>query len=96
MATQHDDATGERLRALILKLCAAAGAGRSISPDAVARAAGGDPSAGPAWKALLRAVRATATALQEQGAIRVLRKGKPVDIRTAKGVIRLALPDDQP
>jgi hypothetical protein len=41
---------------------------------------------------LLRAVRDAAALLQDQGRLVVLRKGRPADIRTAKGVIRLALP----
>jgi hypothetical protein len=91
MASDGTDATPERLTALILELCAARGAEKSICPSEVARAAAGDPNDGPTWRPLMRAVRAAAADLQDSGAIRVLRKGKEVDIRTVKGVIRLAL-----
>ena len=77
---------------LILDLLSAAGAARVISPDAAARAAGGDPAVTERWRPLLRAVRDAAALLQDQGRLVVLRKGRPADIRTAKGVIRLALP----
>jgi hypothetical protein len=96
MASEPNEATVERLEALILERCAASGPGRSISPDEVARAAGGNPNETPTWRPLLRSVRAAAATLQDRGAIQVLRKGKPVDIRTAKGVIRLALPPSDP
>lgn len=76
----------------ILELCTARGAGKSICPSEVARALSGDPNDGPVWRPLMRSVRAAAATLQDQGRIAVLRKGKPVDIRTVKGVIRLALP----
>ena len=92
MASEPNEATADPLEALILDRCAAAGAGKSISPDEVARAAGGDPNQTPTWRPLLRSVRAAAASLQDRGEIQVLRKGKPVDIRSAKGVIRLALP----
>ncbi|MFX4219640.1 MAG: DUF3253 domain-containing protein [Thalassobaculum sp.] len=93
MATDPPQATAERLQALILEQCRAGGAGRSVSPDEVARAAGGNPHDTPAWRPLLRLVRAAAAELQDRGEIQVLRKGKPADIRTVKGVIRFALPD---
>lgn len=96
MAMDTDDATVARLQAVILERCRAAGAGKSISPDEVARAAGGDPNDTPAWRPLLRAVRGAAAGLQDRGEIRVLRKGKPVDIRRVKGVIRFALPEESP
>jgi len=83
----------DRLKALIREAVAARGPGKTICPSEVARAASGDPGHGPTWRPLMRAVRAAAAELQDSGEIRVLRKGKPVDIRTVKGVIRLALPD---
>lgn len=79
------------VREAILRLCAAAGPGRSVDPSSVARELGGRPEEVVAWRALLRRVRAETVALQEAGRVVVLRKGKPVDIRAAKGVLRLAL-----
>lgn len=93
MASEPNEATVDRLEAVILERCAAAGPGKSVSPDEVARIAGGNPNETQTWRPLLRSVRAAAAALQDRGEIQVLRKGKPVDIRTAKGVIRLALPE---
>jgi hypothetical protein len=81
------------LKDKILELCRDRGAGKSICPSEVARAMSGDPNDGPVWRPLMRSVRKAAADLQDQGRIAVLRKGKPVDIRTVKGVIRLALPD---
>lgn len=96
MAHEANEATADSLEALILERCAASGPGKSISPDEVARAAGGNPNETQTWRPLLRSVRAAAAVLQDRGAIQVLRKGKQVDIRTAKGVIRLALPQTDP
>lgn len=79
------------MRAAILGQCAAAGAGRSADLSAIAQALGGRPAEVVPWRALIRRIRAEAALLQDEGAIQVLRKGKPVDIRSAKGVIRLAL-----
>lgn len=78
------------VRDAILRACAA---GRPVDPTAVARDLGGNPNEVVPWRALIRRIRAAAAALQDAGAIVVLRKGKPADIRTAKGVIRLALPE---
>ncbi len=82
----------EPVRAAILKHCGGAGAGRSADISAIAQALGGKPAEVVPWRALIRRIRAEAAAMQDQGLIVVLRKGKPVDIRAAKGVIRLALP----
>jgi hypothetical protein len=71
----------------ILAQTAACGAGRSICPSEVARAlaGGGD---GP-WQPLLGPVREAALALQQDGAIEILRKGRPVPAEAVRGVIRL-------
>ena len=81
------------LQGKILELCREREAGKSICPSEVARAMSGDPNDGATWRPLMRAVRKAAADLQDQGRITVLRNGKPVDIRTVKGVIRLALPN---
>lgn len=86
----------EALKPIILKLCAESGRGRSIDPTAAARAAGGNPTDGVSWRVVVRAVRQAAAELVDDGKLQVLRKGKPADIRTVKGVIRLALPDGEP
>ena len=86
------DATpnAERLQAIIRALLDEAGPGKSISPTAVARRAGGDPNRTAEWRPLLRAVTRAAATMQDAGTLTVLRKGKPVDIRNAKGILRLA------
>jgi hypothetical protein len=56
----------------------------SICPSEVARAAAPD-----CWRALLPAVRAAAARLAAQGRIVVTQRGRPVDIRTVRGPVRL-------
>ncbi len=72
----------------IFDLLTAAGAGRSVSPEAVARAA-----AGEGWRRALAQVRAEAVGLARQGRLLILRHGKPADPDGFKGVYRLRLPD---
>ena len=71
----------------ILAQTAACGAGRSVSPSEVAQALAGGEAA--PWQPLLGPVRQVALTLQEQGAIEILRKGKPVPAEAVRGVIRL-------
>ena len=84
----------EAMKRIVLALCAERGRGKSICPSEAARIAGGDPNDPSRWRPLMKTARAAAAELQDEGRIQVLRKGKPVDIRTVKGVIRLALPED--
>ena len=72
----------------IYELLAEAGAARSVSPEAVARAAAGEN-----WRRVLAQVRAEAVGLARQGRLSILRHGKPVDPGEFKGVYRLRLPD---
>ena len=72
----------------IYALLAESGATRSISPEAVARAAAGEN-----WRRVLAQVRAEAVGLARQGRLTILRHGKPVDPGEFKGVYRLRLPD---
>lgn len=71
----------------ILALLEAAGPGKSIAPEEAAKAA--DPDG---WRARIGQVRGTAVGLARQGRIVILRKGKPTDPETLKGVYRLRLP----
>lgn len=71
----------------------------SADPVEVARAfqaatqpGDGDPAA---WHRHLSAVRRAALRLAGEGVIEVLRKGKPVPVAEARGVIRLRLAPDQ-
>lgn len=70
----------------------------SVDPVQVARAfqAATEPdNRDPdAWHRHLSAVRRTALRLATDGRVEVLRKGKPVPVADARGVIRLRLPPD--
>lgn len=79
----------------ILSLIAALPPGKSIAPEAVARAlaeARAKPSDPPdAWRRYLKPVKQQALSLARHGRIVILRKGKPADPHAPiKGVIRLA------
>ncbi len=84
MASPAESAAAERA---ILDLVTARGAGKTICPSEAARVLDAEN-----WRAHLKAIRAAAARLADRGLIRVTRKGKTVDIRTVKGVIRLGLP----
>jgi hypothetical protein len=79
------------LAALILALCRQRGAGRSLCPSEVARAAAG---AEGDWRGLMPAVRTAAIQLAEQGAITISQRGRPVAPDRIRGPIRLGLPPD--
>lgn len=80
----------------ILELLAAAEPNRSISPEDVARAVAesrrrsNDPP--DLWRRYLPAVKQQALFLARGGKLIVMRKGKPVDAQSAKGVIRYKRP----
>lgn len=76
------------LEATIFELLAAAGPGKSVAPEAVARAADGDD-----WRRLLPQVKATAVGLARAGRLTITRHNKAVDPNAFKGVYRLRLPD---
>lgn len=60
----------------------------SVSPEAVARKAGGE-----GWRRVLPQVRAEAVGLARAGRLVILRHGKPADPDTFKGVYRLGRSD---
>jgi hypothetical protein len=74
----------------ILQLLLAKGAEKSISPSDAARALANHPS-GDAWRQSLAPIRQAALRLARSGQIEILRKGKPVALADAHGVIRLRL-----
>ena len=85
------------LAAAILALLAQRPAGKSVTPEEVARAFAetrakpGDPP--DLWRRYLRAAREQAMHLAREGRLVILRKGKPADpSHRIKGLIRLALP----
>jgi hypothetical protein len=75
----------------ILALLAARPAGKTISPEEVAR----EVAAGADWHAQLGAVRRAAVRLALDGRLVIYRKGKPVDPADFKGVYRLGLPHQE-
>lgn len=82
----------DTLQAITREMLAEAGPGKSIAPTDIARRAGGNPTETTKWRPLLRNVGHAAAMLQDSGELQALRKGKPVDIREAKGVLRYTLP----
>jgi len=73
----------------ILDLLAKVPAGKSVSPEDVARAM--DPES---WRRTLGHVRAVARGLARQGKLVILRHNKPADPDDFKGVYRLRLPQE--
>lgn len=72
----------------IFDLLAAKPAGKSVSPEDVARTVDAE-----GWRRLLGHVRAVARGLARQGKLVILRHNKPADPEDFKGVYRLRLPD---
>lgn len=72
---------------VLFEMLAALPAGKSVSPEEVARAA--DPEA---WRRILPQVRSTAIGLARQEKLVITRHGKPADPNAFKGVYRLRLP----
>ena len=90
--TIKDAVTLDPIAEKIIELTAAAGPDSSVSPTQVAKAVAEsrrkktDPP--DAWRRYLPAVKQQALYLARAGKLVVLRKGRPVDAQSAKGVIR--------
>jgi Protein of unknown function (DUF3253) len=80
----------EAIEAVILRLVAARGAGKTVSPTEAARELGGDDP--DSWGPLMQPVRRAVVRLAQQGRLVITRKGKPVDPADFKGVYRIGLP----
>jgi hypothetical protein len=81
--------TREQAEATILHLLARRDPGKTICPSDAARVLGGDEG----FRPLMPLVRDAARVLVEQRRIEVTQSGRPVDLDTARGAIRLrALP----
>lgn len=78
------------IRETMLALVQARGPQKSICPSEVVRALL-DERDGEEWRSQMDGVRAMAHRLGEEGRIIVTQKGERVDIRTAKGPVRLQL-----
>jgi len=72
----------------ILRLLAAAGPGKTVSPIDAAR----ELVAGTDWHRIMATTRAAAVRLAVEGQLVIYRKGRPVDPHNFKGVYRLGLP----
>jgi hypothetical protein len=79
------------LEDVILRLVDERGPDSSICPSDAAR--GAVSGTGLAWHTLLLPVRRAAVRLALQGHVVILRKGKPADPQTFRGVYRIALAD---
>ena len=83
-APRPDSAT---IEAVLLRLVAERGPGKTVDPAEAARELGGTHP--DQWGPLMQPIRRAAVALAEQGRLLITRKGKPVDPRDFKGVYRL-------
>ena len=78
------------LEAVILRLLAERGAGKTICPSEAARAVA-ESEDGAAWEPLMEPARAAARRLVAEGRIVITQGGSVVDGSAAKGPIRLRL-----
>ncbi|MGB9368482.1 MAG: DUF3253 domain-containing protein [Xanthobacteraceae bacterium] len=78
------------IEAVLLRLVAERGAGKTVDPAEAARELGGPHP--DQWGPLMQPIRRAAVALAEQGRVVISRKGKAVDPRDFKGVYRIAAP----
>ena len=79
-----------QLKRTILELLGQRDPGKTICPSDAARALGGDDG----FRELMQPVRDAAAALVEDGRIEVTQSGRPVDLASARGAIRLRLRGD--
>jgi hypothetical protein len=79
----------ERIEREVVEQVRARGEGKTICPSEVARALAPDG----AHRDLMPHVREAAATLADRGEIAATQRGRPVDARTAKGPIRLGVPD---
>lgn len=91
MSTKFD---ADEIDATMLRLLEARGAGKNLDPTEVARELGGPHPDG--WGPLMQPIRQAAIRLAGQGRLVILRKGKPADPATFKGIYRLTLPVEGP
>ena len=85
------DKSLDGLKNLIEKMLREEGC-RSVGITEVAIRAGGDSQETKKWRPLLRRVKLAAVHLQSQNLVTGIRKGKEIEIKASKGVIRLELP----
>ncbi|MEP6881742.1 MAG: DUF3253 domain-containing protein, partial [Dokdonella sp.] len=83
------DAFAERIRECLLELLIARGPGRTICVSEAAQTLG--TRSGYHWHDLMRPVRMISAQLAEAGSIEALQQEEIVDIRVARGPVRLRL-----
>jgi hypothetical protein len=81
----ESDDLDARLRASMLDLLARRAATSTICPSDAARAVGG-----AGWRSAMPLARDVAARLADEGVVEVRQKGEPVDVRTARGPVRIA------
>lgn len=84
-----DDALAIRIRDCVLEMLVARGPGRTIDVSEVAQSLA--LRIGYHWHDLMRPVRTVAAALNDAGTIEAMQSGAVVDIRDARGPVRLRL-----
>jgi Protein of unknown function (DUF3253) len=84
-------ASDEDVESTLLALVQSRGPGKTLDPQEVARALGGDHPDG--WGPLMQPVRRAAVRLMKQGRVLIVRKGRPVDPDDFKGTYRIRLPE---
>jgi len=84
-------ASPRTITATIRRLLRTRGEGKTICPSEVARAL-----APEGFRALMPAVRAAAQRMVDAGEIVVMQRGAIVELREARGPIRLAVAPDEP
>lgn len=82
----------DEIRTAILAAVAERGSGKTVCPSEIARGLAGSDE--KVWRLMMTPIRAVAVSLADEGAVRILRKGRPVDPHDFKGIYRLALPGD--
>lgn len=80
-----DEELEERLRRAVLDLLGRRAPTSTICPSDAARAVGGDT-----WRDAMPLARAVAARLADDGVVEVRQHGQRVDVRTARGPVRIA------
>ena len=83
------DAFAENIRQCVIELLTSRGPGRTICMSEAAQSLGN--RSGYHWHDLMRPVRTVSAILAEEGAIEAIQHEEVVDIRSARGPIRLRL-----
>lgn len=78
-----------QIRDVLLLMAVESPAGKSIGPDAVARAIAGKDE--KVWRRLMKPIKDEAVRLAKDGKVILVRKGKPVDPDRVRGLYRIRL-----